>query len=262
MGVARDGTHKADYQPGLELHAKYTFFAEGVRGHLTKELKRIFDLEARLPAAGLWARHQGAVGHRSGQACAGQGDPHPGLAARPTPGAAASSTTRRTARWRSGSWSRSTTRTRICRRSRRFQRWKQHPAIREMLEGGKRVAYGARAINEGGWQSVPQLAFPGGALIGCSAGLRQRAADQGQPHRDEVRHARGRGGLRGDRRRARSMTRSTDTRRRCDRAGSRRSCTRSATPSRRSPSSAAWSAPSSPAPTCGCASSRSACPSR
>ena len=46
MGVARDGTHKPDYQPGLELHAKYTFFAEGVRGHLTKELKRIFDLEA------------------------------------------------------------------------------------------------------------------------------------------------------------------------------------------------------------------------
>ena len=52
-----------------------------------------------------------------------------------------------------------------------FQRWKQHPAIREILEGGKRVAYGARAINEGGWQSVPKLAFPGGALIGCSAGF-------------------------------------------------------------------------------------------
>jgi electron-transferring-flavoprotein dehydrogenase len=52
-----------------------------------------------------------------------------------------------------------------------FQRWKQHPAIREYLEGGKRVAYGARAINEGGWQSVPKLAFPGGALIGCAAGF-------------------------------------------------------------------------------------------
>ncbi|WP_425456249.1 electron transfer flavoprotein-ubiquinone oxidoreductase [Alteraurantiacibacter aquimixticola] len=52
-----------------------------------------------------------------------------------------------------------------------FQRWKHHPAIREVLEGGKRVAYGARAINEGGWQSVPKLAFPGGALIGCSAGF-------------------------------------------------------------------------------------------
>ena len=52
-----------------------------------------------------------------------------------------------------------------------FQRWKQHPEIRKILEGGKRVSYGARAINEGGWQSVPKLAFPGGALIGCSAGF-------------------------------------------------------------------------------------------
>jgi electron-transferring-flavoprotein dehydrogenase len=52
-----------------------------------------------------------------------------------------------------------------------FQRWKQHPEIRKFLEGGKRVSYGARAINEGGWQSVPKLEFPGGALIGCSAGF-------------------------------------------------------------------------------------------
>ncbi len=52
-----------------------------------------------------------------------------------------------------------------------FQRWKQHPAIRAILEGGRRVSYGARAINEGGWQSVPKLEFPGGALIGCTAGF-------------------------------------------------------------------------------------------
>src|SRR3546814_17994162 len=52
-----------------------------------------------------------------------------------------------------------------------FQRWKQHPEIRKYLEGGRRVSYGARAINEGGWQSIPTLAFPGGALIGCSAGF-------------------------------------------------------------------------------------------
>src|SRR5690606_10938419 len=51
-----------------------------------------------------------------------------------------------------------------------FQRWKQHPAIRPILEGGRRVAYGAKAINEGGWQSVPRLAFAGGALVGCAAG--------------------------------------------------------------------------------------------
>jgi electron-transferring-flavoprotein dehydrogenase len=52
-----------------------------------------------------------------------------------------------------------------------FQRWKQHPSVRRHLEGGRRVSYGARAINEGGWQAVPTLAFPGGALIGCSAGF-------------------------------------------------------------------------------------------
>ena len=52
-----------------------------------------------------------------------------------------------------------------------FQRWKQHPEIRKILEGGKRVSYGARAINEGGWQAVPHLAFPGGVLAGCSAGF-------------------------------------------------------------------------------------------
>jgi electron-transferring-flavoprotein dehydrogenase len=52
-----------------------------------------------------------------------------------------------------------------------FQRFKQHPAVREMLEGGRRVSYGARAINEGGYQAIPKLSFPGGALIGCSAGF-------------------------------------------------------------------------------------------
>ena len=52
-----------------------------------------------------------------------------------------------------------------------FQRWKTHPAIRAEIEGGKRVSYGARAINEGGWQAIPELAFPGGALIGCAAGF-------------------------------------------------------------------------------------------
>src|SRR3546814_9759522 len=52
-----------------------------------------------------------------------------------------------------------------------FQRWKQHPSIRAILENGRRVSYGARAINEGGWQSVPRLAFDGAVLIGCSAGF-------------------------------------------------------------------------------------------
>ena len=52
-----------------------------------------------------------------------------------------------------------------------MQRWKTHPAIRAEIEGGRRVSYGARAINEGGYQAIPKLVFPGGALIGCSAGF-------------------------------------------------------------------------------------------
>jgi electron-transferring-flavoprotein dehydrogenase len=170
MGVARDGTHKPDYQPGIELHARYTFFAEGARGSLTKEAKRLFDLEQDsqpqvygLGIKELWdidpAKHvPGRVIHTQGwplkdevgggflyhQAnnqvalgfIVGLGYRNPHLSP-----------------------------------FHEFQRWKHHPAIRTVLEGGRRVSYGARAINEGGWQSVPKLAFPGGALIGCSAGF-------------------------------------------------------------------------------------------
>ena len=82
MGVARDGTHKPDYQPGMELHARYTFFAEGARGHLTKELKPHLRPAQGKRAAGLRHRHQGIVGRSCRQASAGPGDPHPGLAAR------------------------------------------------------------------------------------------------------------------------------------------------------------------------------------
>jgi electron-transferring-flavoprotein dehydrogenase len=170
MGVARDGTRKPDYQPGLELHAKYTFFAEGVRGHLSKELKRIFDLERDcqpqvygIGIKELWdidpAKHvPGKVIHTQGwpltDAWGGgfiyhqaNGQVALGLVV------ALSYKNPHLSPFQE------------------MQRWKTHPAIREMLEGGKRVAYGARAINEGGWQSIPHLVFPGGALIGCSAGF-------------------------------------------------------------------------------------------
>ncbi|SNS73645.1 electron-transferring-flavoprotein dehydrogenase [Sphingomonas laterariae] len=170
MGISREGEHKPDYQPGMELHAQYTFFAEGVRGHLSKELKRIFDLEAdsqpQTYAIGikeLWDipadKHvPGRVIHTQGwpltdevgggflyhQAnnqvalgfVVGLGYKNPHLSP-----------------------------------FEEFQRWKQHPAIRAEIEGGRRVSYGARAINEGGWQAVCKLIFPGGALIGCSAGF-------------------------------------------------------------------------------------------
>ncbi|RVT93770.1 electron transfer flavoprotein-ubiquinone oxidoreductase [Sphingomonas crocodyli] len=170
MGINREGEHKPDYMPGMELHAKYTFFAEGVRGHLSKMLKGKFDLEADcqpqtfgIGIKELWdidpEKHvPGRVIHTQGwplteevgggflyhQAnnqvalgfVVGLGYKNPHVYP-----------------------------------FEEFQRWKTHPAIKAVLEGGRRVSYGARAINEGGWQSVPKLTFPGGALIGCSAGF-------------------------------------------------------------------------------------------
>ncbi|HEV2746314.1 MAG TPA: electron transfer flavoprotein-ubiquinone oxidoreductase [Allosphingosinicella sp.] len=170
MGVARDGTRKPDYQPGMELHGKYTFFAEGARGHLTKELKRIFDLdrgsEPQVYGIGLkelWdidpARHvPGRVVHTQGwplEDAWGGGFLYHQEAGQVALGfvVALNYSNPYLAPFEE------------------FQRWKQHPAIRAVLEGGRRVSYGARAINEGGWQAVPKLAFPGGALIGCSAGF-------------------------------------------------------------------------------------------
>jgi electron-transferring-flavoprotein dehydrogenase len=170
MGVARDGTRKPDYQPGLELHAKYTLFAEGVRGHLSKELKRIFDLErdCQPQVYGIGIKELWDIDpakHEPGKVIHTQGWPL-------------------TDAW-GGGWIYHQANGQVSLGMvvalsyknphlspfQEMQRWKTHPAIREMLEGGKRVAYGARAINEGGWQSIPRLAFPGGALIGCSAGF-------------------------------------------------------------------------------------------
>ena len=170
MGVARDGTHKPDYQPGMELHGRYTLFAEGARGHLTKELKRIFDLESSCSPQvyGIGLKELWDIDpdkHRAGRVIHTQGWPL-------------------TDDWGGGFLYHQADnqvalgfvvglgyRNPYLSPFEEFQRWKQHPAIREILEGGKRVSYGARAINEGGWQSVPKLAFPGGALIGCGAGF-------------------------------------------------------------------------------------------
>jgi electron-transferring-flavoprotein dehydrogenase len=170
MGVARDGTHRPDYQPGMELHGKYTFFAEGARGHLTKELKRIFELdknsEPQVYGIGLkelWdiapEKHvPGRVIHTQGwplDDAWGGGFLYHQEAGQVALGFVVA------LNYRNPHLS----------PFEEFQRWKQHPSIRAVLEGGRRVSYGARAINEGGWQSVPKLAFPGGALIGCSAGF-------------------------------------------------------------------------------------------
>ncbi|WP_340266747.1 electron transfer flavoprotein-ubiquinone oxidoreductase [Sphingobium mellinum] len=170
MGIDREGNRKPDYQPGLELHAKYTFFAEGARGHLTKILKRQFELdrdsEPQVYGLGmkeLWdidpAKHKpGLVIHTQGWPLTdayGGGFLYHQANGQVALGFVVGLGYRNPYLYP----------------FEEFQRWKQHPEIRKYLEGGRRVSYGARAINEGGWQSIPTLAFPGGALIGCSAGF-------------------------------------------------------------------------------------------
>ena len=170
MGIDREGNHKPDYQPGLELHAKYTFFAEGARGHLTKILKRQFELdkdaEPQVYGIGmkeLWdidpAKHKpGLVIHTQGWPLTdayGGGFLYHQANGQVALGFVVGLGYRNPYLYP----------------FEEFQRWKQHPEIRKYLEGGRRVSYGARAINEGGWQSIPKLVFPGGALIGCSAGF-------------------------------------------------------------------------------------------
>jgi electron-transferring-flavoprotein dehydrogenase len=169
FGVAKDGHHKDTYTPGMELRAKYTLFAEGARGHLTKRLIARFQLGRGVQKYGiglkeLWeldpAKHsRGLVEHTMGWPL----DNRTG----------------------GGSfvyhWGE-----RFCAIGMvihldyknpnmspfdEFQRFKLHPLIRPMLEGGKRINYGARVVSEGGFQSVPKLTFPGGALIGCGAGF-------------------------------------------------------------------------------------------
>ena len=172
LGVAKDGHHKPDYQPGMELRGKYTLFAEGARGSLSKILGQRFGLQDGPRAAEIRHRPERTLGTAAGQASQGAGGAWLRLAARE----------RHRRRPLHVSLGRELLLHRICGASQlqqslsgalfsEFQRAKTHPAIRKFLEGGKRVGYGARAITEGGFQSVPKLAFPGGALIGCAAGF-------------------------------------------------------------------------------------------
>jgi electron-transferring-flavoprotein dehydrogenase len=171
MGVARDGTRKVDYQPGMELHAKYTLFAEGCRGSLSEELMRKFNLRDGIDPQkyGIGIKELWEVApdkHRPGLVMHSQGWP---LDSRTGGGSFFYHFGERLVavgfvvhlNYENPHLSPYD----------EFQRFKTHPAIRPTFEGGKRLAYGARAINEGGLQSVPRLAFPGGALIGCSAGF-------------------------------------------------------------------------------------------
>jgi len=171
MGVSRQGSHKDTFERGIELHGKYTLLAEGVRGSLSKELIAKFELDANsdpqkygIGLKELWEvapdkHRKGCVQHSFGWPLdnnTGGGSflyhfddnlvavgfvvhlnyENPHLSPFDE-----------------------------------FQRFKTHPSIRSVFEGGKRISYGARAISEGGFQSVPKLSFPGGALIGCAAGF-------------------------------------------------------------------------------------------
>jgi electron-transferring-flavoprotein dehydrogenase len=170
LGVGKDGQPTAEFQLGMELHAKYTVFAEGSRGHLGKQLIAKFRLDAgRDPQSygiglkELWEvapdKHQpGLVIHTAGWPL--EPDTYGGsflyhmedrkVALGFVVGLDYANP------WLSP--------------FEEFQRWKTHPAIRATLEGGKRLGYGARAITAGGILSLPKLVFPGGALVGCDAG--------------------------------------------------------------------------------------------
>lgn len=171
MGVDREGQPTANFQIGMELHARYTLFAEGARGHLGKQLMAKFDLNAgRDPQTygigikELWeidpARHQpGLVIHTAGWPL--DNDTYGGsflyhlennqVAVGVVVGLAYQNP--------------------YLSPFEEFQRYKTHPAIRTFFEGGKRLSYGARAITAGGLQALPKLVFPGGALVGCDAGF-------------------------------------------------------------------------------------------
>jgi electron-transferring-flavoprotein dehydrogenase len=170
-GVAKDGHHKESFTRGMELHAKYTLFAEGARGSLTKTLLKHFGLDAdREPQKfGIGLKELWQVAPEQH---------HPGLV-------------QHTFGWplddRTGGGSflyhfddrlvsvgfvvHLNYANPYLNPFEEFQRFKTHPLVRATFAGGKRLSYGARAITEGGYQSVPRLAFPGGALVGCAAGF-------------------------------------------------------------------------------------------
>lgn len=173
VGIAKDGSPKETFERGMELHAKITVFAEGCHGHLTKGLIRKFNLRKHsdpqtygLGVKELWEikpenHFPGTVEHTVGwpldkNTYGGTflyhlNDPSPIIAIGMVIGLDYTNP--------------------YLSPFREFQKFKHHPSIMKILEGGKRIAYGGRALNEGGYQSIPELTFPGGCLIGCAAGF-------------------------------------------------------------------------------------------
>ena len=171
MGVAKDRHHKDAFTRGMELRAKYTLFAEGARGSLSKTLLARFDLaQGREPQKfGLGLKELWQVApdkHRPGLVQHSFGWP---LDSRTGGGSFLYHFDEQLVSV--GFVVHLNYENPYLSPFEEFQRFKTHPLVRETFAGGKRLAYGARALTEGGWQSVPRLAFPGGALIGCAAGF-------------------------------------------------------------------------------------------
>ena len=171
MGVERDGSHGSGYTPGMALIGKYVLIGEGARGSLAKRLIARFKLdEGRDPGKygiglkELWQvkpenHHAGLVQHTFGWPLGGSTGGGSFLYHLEDHQVAV------------GFVVHLNYKNPYLSPFEEFQRFKTHPAIRSTFEGAKRIGYGARAITEGGWQSVPKLVFPGGALIGCAAGF-------------------------------------------------------------------------------------------
>ncbi|KAK6493315.1 electron transfer flavoprotein-ubiquinone oxidoreductase [Huso huso] len=173
VGISKDGSPKDTFERGMELHAKVTVFGEGCHGHLAKQLYKHFNLrqhcEPQTYAIGLkevWVIDEkkwrpGRVEHTVGWPLdrhsyggsflyhLNEGEPLVAL----------------------GFVVGLDYQNPYMNPFSEFQRWKHHPTVLPTLEGGKRIAYGARALNEGGFQSLPKLTFPGGLLVGCSPGF-------------------------------------------------------------------------------------------
>ncbi len=171
FGLEEDGSIGENTEPGMELHGKYVFFSEGARGSLSKEIIAKYDLDANcdVPKFGIGMKEIWEVkpeNHNEGEVTHPMGWP---------------------LGWKysGGSFVYHLDNNQVyvgyivdlnyknpyLFPYMEFQRFKHHPKIAKLLEGGKRVAYGARVVTKGGIQSIPQTAFPGGALLGCSAGL-------------------------------------------------------------------------------------------
>jgi len=171
MGISKSGEVKDSFTRGMELRAKYTLFAEGARGSLTKNLIKKFSLDAKsdVPKFGIGIKELWQVApekHKQGLVQHSFGWPLDG-----TTGGGSFLYHLEDNLVAVGFVVHLNYKNPTLSPFDEFQRFKTHPMIRETFEGGKRLAYGARAITEGGYQSVPRLTFAGGALIGCAAGF-------------------------------------------------------------------------------------------